>query len=724
MKKKKESVRPSKPTPGEPKWRFSLLYILAAIAMLMMWQKMLVPMAITTIPYSEFKQYVQRKEVTECEIKDEEITGRVVPLIFTPPKGTSGTNATPARVEPKVEAKVESKIEVKPTTNTISNAANSLWDQWFKNPATNEPAVKDTLDKPFFFRTVRVEDPRLVEDLQSAGVRFVGVRPSMLAQIIFAWVLPLGLIVLFWIWISRKTGAAGQSILSFGKSKARLVGDRETGVTFQDVAGCDEAKYELQEVVDFLKNPDRYKALGAKIPKGVLLVGPPGTGKTLLARAVAGEAKVVFFSMSGSDFVEMFVGVGAARVRDLFQQAKSQAPCIIFIDELDAIGRQRGVHFGAVNDEREQTLNQLLVEMDGFEANVGVIILAATNRPDVLDRALLRPGRFDRQVVVDAPDIDGREAILKVHSKGKPLANGVDLRKIAQSTPGFSGADLANALNEAALLAARRKAKSIHQIDMENAVEKVVAGPERKSRRLREEEKRRVGYHEVGHAIVAAYGKFTDPVHKISVVPRGRAALGYTLQLPMDDQFLLTRTDLSERIRGLLGGRAAEEVVFAEVTTGAENDLQRATALARQMVCIYGMSDKVGLTHCGRTNEMAMAYGQDGGQRDCSEDTAREIDKEVNVILSQAYDEAREILSSHRDQLEKVTAELLIKESLDGATFYEMLGLPMPRLKNVTPPILLDTVDEAKASTDGDKESPAPDDTEDEDEDSDKEKKE
>src|SRR5262249_22772154 len=327
----------------------------------------------------------------------------------------------------------------------------------------------------------------------------------------------------------------------FGKSKARLVPQQETGVAFNDVAGCDEAKFELQEVVDFLKNPDRYKSLGAKIPKGVLLVGPPGTGKTLLARAVAGEAKVPFFSLSGSDFVEMFVGVGAARVRDLFVQAKGRAPCIIFIDELDAIGRQRGVHVGAVNDEREQTLNQLLVEMDGFQANAGVILLAATNRPEVLDRALLRPGRFDRQVVIDAPDVDGREAILKVHARNKPLDDNVNLRAIAQSTPGFSGADLANVLNEAALLAARRGARRIGQRDREEAAEKGVAGPERKSRRLVEEEKRRVAFHEVGHALVAAYSKHADPVHKISIVPRGRAALGYTLQLPADDQYLMTR---------------------------------------------------------------------------------------------------------------------------------------------------------------------------------------
>ncbi len=506
-------------------------------------------------------------------------------------------------------------------------------------------------------------------------MKYVGGRQSSWLQLISVWVFPLLLIGLLWSMLSRRMGKAGESILTFGKSRARLVADRNTGVTFPDVAGCDEAKYELQEVVDFLKNPKRYQLLGAKIPKGVLLVGPPGTGKTLLAKAVAGEARVPFFSLSGSDFVEMFVGVGAARVRDLFKQAKGQAPCIIFIDELDAIGRQRGIHVGAVNDEREQTLNQLLAEMDGFEPNVGIILLAATNRPEVLDRALLRPGRFDRQVVVDAPDLDGREAILKVHTRGKPLGEDVDLRSIAKSTPGFSGADLANAVNEAALLAARREARQISQKDMEDAVEKVIAGPERKSRHLSEEEKRRVAYHEVGHALVAAYSKHADPVHKISIIPRGRGALGYTMQLPTGEQFLMTRSELLDRIRGALGGRAAEEEVFHEVTTGAENDLERATTLARQMVCLFGMGDKVGLARCAQRQSPAFLAGPDGTyQRDCSEKTAEEIDQEVRRILDGAYAEAREILGMHRDQLELVTEELLKHETLDGPTLNRLIG--------------------------------------------------
>jgi cell division protease FtsH len=368
------------------------------------------------------------------------------------------------------------------------------------------------------------------------------------------------------------------------------------------------------------------------------------------------------------------VGVGASRVRDLFEQAKASAPCIVFIDELDAIGRERGIHVGAVNDEREQTLNQLLVEMDGFQPNLGVILLAATNRPEVLDRALLRPGRFDRQVVVDAPDLDGREAILKIHARKKPLGENANLRRIAQVTPGFSGADLANTMNEAALLAARRHATVIAQHDLEEAVEKVVAGPERRSRRLNEKEKRRVAYHEVGHALVATYGKHGDRVHKISVVPRGRAALGYTFQLPTEEQFLLTESELFDRIRGLLGGRAAEEIVFTEVSTGAENDLEKATTLARQMVCIYGMSDVVGLQHCIQPRNSMLARGDGVLERDCSEHTAEEIDSEVKRILDSAYNGAKKILDEHRDQLELVTAELLRRETLDSATFHQLLG--------------------------------------------------
>jgi cell division protease FtsH len=623
---RKQGQKPAGPPGRFPQWGLPLWYIVITILLIWIWQSTLTQLTVHKITYSEFKEHIARHEVAECKLGND-VTGIIRVRADLPP---------------------------------LTNAAASLPSE-------------------FSFRTTPPPegDPKLVEELFNARVKFDGSRPNMLTQFIMAWLLPIGIMLMLWSFIGRRMSAAGESILSFGKSRAKLSVDKDTGVKFTDVAGCDEAKYELQEVVEFLRNPERYRALGAKIPKGVLLVGPPGTGKTLLAKAVAGEAKVPFFSLSGSDFVEMFVGVGAARVRDLFAQAKAQAPCIVFIDELDAIGRQRGVHVGAVNDEREQTLNQLLVEMDGFAPNVGIILLAATNRPDVLDRALLRPGRFDRQVVVDAPDIDGREAILKVHARDKRLAANANLRDIARGTPGFSGADLANALNEAALLAARRGAKEISQGDLQEAVEKVVAGPERKSRRLGEQEKRRVAYHEVGHALVAAHSEHADPVHKISVIPRGRAALGYTLQIPEAEQFLMSRTELLDRIRGLLGGRAAEEVVFGEVTTGAENDLDRATALARQMVCMFGMSEQLGLAHTALRSGPAFLPGMENQmQRDCSEATARLIDEEVRKILDRAYAEAKEILALHRDQLDLVTTELLKRESLDGNAFNELIGRP------------------------------------------------
>jgi cell division protease FtsH len=623
MKENQPPTPPPKTPPFEPRWRFYIVYLVLMVGLLWLWQGMFTRMAVRTIPYSEFKAALAQNEVQSVNVGRDQITGRIEPKPDRPDRP----------------------------------------EEWPEGA--------------FDFRTVPIEDPDLIKELEAAHIEYIGVRPGVFSTVLLAWMFPIAILIFFWILLSRRLGSAGESVMAFGKSKAKLVADKDTGVTFADVAGCDEAKYELQEVVDFLKNPDRYKKLGAKIPKGVLLVGPPGTGKTLLARAVAGEAKVPFFSLSGSDFVEMFVGVGAARVRDLFQQGKNRAPCIIFIDELDAIGRQRGVHVGAVNDEREQTLNQLLVEMDGFEANIGIILLAATNRPDVLDRALLRPGRFDRQVVVDAPDLDGREAILKVHSREKPLAPEVNLRKVAQATPGFSGADLANALNEAALLAARRHSRMIEQCDLEEAVEKVVAGPERKSRRLSDEQKQRVAYHEVGHALVAAYSRHADPVHKISVVPRGRAALGYTMQLPSEDQFLLSKSELMDKIRGLLGGRAAEELVYDEITTGAENDLDRATALARQMVCVYGMSERIGLAHCAHLQNPVYLQGGDGSfQRDCSEQTAREIDEEVKRILDRCYDEAKEILTAHRDQLTRVTRELMKRETLDAKAFNELIGRP------------------------------------------------
>lgn len=651
---KKSPPKLKLPGKFDPQARWVVWYFLITLLVLWGWQELFSQLAVRTIPYSQFKAHLQRREVVEASVRQDEILGRIVPA------ASAETNA-PAI--PVLRASSETNAEAV--------------------PYGLRRALAET--KPFYFRTVRVEDPDLVKELQAAGVEYSGTRPSAISQFLVSWVLPIAIMIGIWSFLARRFSAASESVLGFGRSRARLIVDKNTGVTFNDVAGCEEAKQELKEVVDFLKHPHQYQALGAKIPKGVLLVGPPGTGKTLLARAVAGEAGVPFFSMSGSDFVEMFVGVGAARVRDLFKQAKEHAPCIIFIDELDAIGRQRGVHVGAVNDEREQTLNALLVEMDGFEANAGVIILAATNRPEVLDRALLRPGRFDRQIVVDAPDLDGREAILKVHARDKKLAPDVDLRRIAAATAGFSGADLANVLNEAALLAARRKAKTITQQDLEAAIEKVVAGPERRSRRLNPEEKRRVAYHEVGHALVAAYSEHADPVHKISIVPRGRAALGYTMQLPAEDQYLLTRSELFDRLCGLLGGRAAEELVFGEVSTGAQNDLERATAIARQMVAVFGMSERIGLAHCAQQRPLFLAGSDTMLQRDCSEQTAREIDEEVKSLLSHAFVRAKEILAEHRDQLEKVTAELLARETIDGPEFYKLVGREMPRSKEPVP---------------------------------------
>lgn len=626
-------------TGGPPQWQLWLWYLVPMLVFLWIWQDGSRHFVTRTIAYSEFKTLVAAGKVKHLIIEDTDIFG------------TIETNANEVAT-----SKVSTNRPTEATSSTNATPA-----------ASGEGS--------YTFRTVRVEDPDLVKDLQNAGVEYTGVRPSGISQFLWAWVIPIAVMFLLWRFLARRMSGLGQGLMSIGSSKAKLVADTETHVTFDDVAGCDEAKFELQEVVTFLKNPDRYKVLGATVPKGILLVGPPGTGKTLLARAVAGEAQVPFFLISGSDFVEMFVGVGAARVRDLFEKAKAQAPCIVFIDELDAVGRQRGVHTGAVNDEREQTLNQLLVGMDGFEANVGVIILAATNRPEVLDRALLRPGRFDRQVVVDAPDLEGRRAILKLHVRNKPLLPEVDLRKIAQQTPGFSGADLANVVNEAALLAARRGATQIAEADLENAVEKVVAGPERKSRRLNDEDKRRVAYHEVGHALVAAYCDHADPVHKISIIPHGHAALGYTMQLPVEDQYLMKRSALLDKLKGQLGGRAAEEVIFGEVSTGAENDLQQATALARKMVAVYGMSDSVGLAHCAQSQSPFGAVMPEGfSQRDCSEETAREIDLEVKKILAESYAGAKAILDHHRDQLEKIAAELLTHETIDGGTFMAMLG--------------------------------------------------
>lgn len=635
-------------------WSRWLWFLLLLLAFEWFWQEAAHKVAAKTISYSEFKALVAERRVLNATVGESEITGEAVESA-----SQTATNEAPG--------KGSSTPGEKPKASETKSG-----------PASSPPAgaPNETKQSSFGFRTVRVEDPNLVSEMEKAGVKFSGEHPSLLSQFLWAWLLPIGGIFLLWRLLSRRMGSLGQGVMSFGASKAKLVADKDPGVSFADVAGCEEAKFELQEVVNFLKEPARYQALGAKIPKGVLLVGPPGTGKTLLARAVAGEAGVPFFSISGSEFIEMFVGVGAARVRDLFEKAKAQAPCIVFIDELDSIGRQRGVHIGVVNDEREQTLNQMLAGMDGFEANVGVVVLAATNRPEVLDRALLRPGRFDRQIVVDAPDLDGRLAILQLHQRGKPVGADVELRRIAQETPGFSGADLANLMNEAALLAARRSAAEIAQSDLQEAVIKVVAGPERRSRRLSAKDKQRVAVHEVGHALVAAFTGHLETVHKISIVPRGHAALGYTLQLPENEQYLRSSGELRDQIKGLLGGRAAEEVVFGEITTGAENDLEHATALARQMICVFGMGESAGLVHCAAKRPQFLPEPTSDGawQRDCSEETAKEIDKEVKKILDDSYTAAKSILQAHRETLDRIANELLEKETLDGKAFKSLLG--------------------------------------------------
>ncbi len=485
--------------------------------------------------------------------------------------------------------------------------------------------------------------------------------------------LPLVIFAGFFIFMMRQAQGAGNQAFSFGKSRARVfTGDKPT-VTFQDVAGAEESKQELQEVVEFLKEPQKFASLGARIPKGVLLVGPPGTGKTLMAKAISGEAGVPFFSISGSEFVEMFVGVGASRVRDLFEQAKKNSPCIIFIDEIDAVGRQRGAGLGGSHDEREQTLNQILVEMDGFDTDTNVILVAATNRPDILDPALLRPGRFDRQVVMDRPDAKGREEILKVHVRGKPLESGLDLSTIAKGTPGFVGADIENLVNEAAILAARRNKRAIGMAEFEASVEKVIAGPERRSRIILEEEKRIIAYHEAGHALVMQMLPHADPVHKISIVSRGMA-LGYTMPLPAEDRLLYGRNQFRDELAGLLGGRAAEEEVFGDITTGASNDLERVSSLARRMVTQYGMSDVLGPQTFGEKEELVFLGREIGEQRNYSEDIAESIDREVRRLVDEAYNRAREIIRTYRHKLDEIARHLMDHETIEAAEFQALFA--------------------------------------------------
>jgi len=602
------------------KWKqhFSIGYFIVAMLLLFGLQYYFAAPKVETIGYSEFKSLVKKRLVTNLVINEQILRG-----------------------------------EIKPEGVKEALSAEQLKARGIKEDKTNLPFV-----------TVRIEDPDLVSDLEAAGIPFRGEVVSQWLQTVLSWVVPVALFFLLWSFLFRKMGAGG-SLMQFGKSKAKVYIEKKTGVTFADVEGIDEAEEELAEVVEFLRTPQKYQRLGGRIPKGVLLIGPPGTGKTLLARAVAGEAGVPFFSISGSDFVEMIVGVGAARVRDLFAQAVQHAPSIIFIDELDAIGKARGMNLLSSHDEREQTLNQLLAEMDGFDPNRGVIVMAATNRPEILDAALLRPGRFDRQVLVDRPDVKGRERILRLHAKKIKLAPSVDLSQIAAKTPGFVGADLANIINEAALLAARRGKDAVETTDFDEAIERVIAGLQKKNRVMHPREKKTVAYHEAGHALVAELVPGTDPVNKISIIPRGVAALGYTQQLPTEDRYMMTRSELVARIYVLLGGRVAEEIVFGDISTGAQNDLQKATEIARSMVTQFGMSEKLGLVALEGPRTPTFLPVPTAGEKEYSDETARMVDEEIKKLLNDAHVKVREILGAHRQALEELAKLLLEKEVVE-----------------------------------------------------------
>ena len=522
---------------------------------------------------------------------------------------------------------------------------------------------------------------KLADDLTAAHVQVKFDKNNggnYLLSVLLPNIILVILIAAFMWWVLRQTQSGNNQAMSFGRSRARLIAGDKPAITFADVAGVEEAKQELTEIVEFLKYPEKFVALGARIPKGVLLVGPPGTGKTLLSKAVAGEAGVPFYSISGSEFVEMFVGVGASRVRDLFDQAKKNSPCIVFVDEIDAVGRQRGAGLGGGHDEREQTLNQLLVEMDGFDTNTHVIVIAATNRPDVLDPALLRPGRFDRHVTLDRPDIKGRRAILDVHARNKPLDSTVDLDVLARQTPGFSGADLANLINEAAILAARANKKTIGMEELEEAIARVIAGPERKSRRISDHEKEVIAYHETGHALVMKALPHTNPVHKVSIISRGMA-LGWTLSLPEEDKYLISRNELMDEIAGIMGGRVAEELVFGDITSGAENDIQKATQMARRMVTQWGMSEKLGNVAMGHREELVFLGRDLGEQRNYSEEVAAVIDEEIRSIVDHGYQTAKTILSGQRNKMDAVVERLKIVETLDAKELDEILNREAPQ---------------------------------------------
>ena len=582
------------------------------------------------------------------------------------------------------------------STNTVSktdisysNFIKQVQQDEVKRVTIVENVITGKLKSGADFTTIAPEDPELIHTLRSHDVDIkaeLPPQPPWWMNIISS-ILPMLLIVGIWFLLMQQSQGGGGRVMSFGKSRAKMYGDEKVKITFKDVAGADEAKQELEEVVEFLKQPKKFNELGARIPKGVLLFGPPGTGKTLLAKAVAGEAGVPFFSISGSDFVEMFVGVGASRVRDLFEQAKKNAPCIIFIDEIDAVGRQRGAGLGGGHDEREQTLNQLLVEMDGFGANEGIIMIAATNRPDILDPALLRPGRFDRQIVVDRPDIKGRQEILKVHVKGKPIGEDINLDVVARRTPGFTGADLSNLVNEAALLSARRNKKKITMSEMEEAAERVMMGPERKSRVISDNEKKLTAYHEGGHTLVGMLLDHTDPVHKVTIIPRGRAG-GYTLSLPKEDRYYATRSELLDELKLLLGGRVAEALVLNEISSGASNDLQRATSLARQMICEYGMSEKLGAVTFGHRQDQVFLGRDIGRDKDYSEEVAAQIDSEIRQFIDEAYQGTVKLLQDNIDKLHLIAEALIERETLEGYEVQQLMehGKILPKEEKTAEP--------------------------------------
>jgi cell division protease FtsH len=621
--------------PNRQKTQFSLVYLFIALMVVFGVQSWLRAPRTVDIPMSQFLTLVHEGKVLRVSLGEREIQGILKPGALPAPPAGPGD-----RLRQLLGA------EQGPTVFTTARI-----------PAT--------------------DDYDVVRELQAAKVEFSGRIESTFWRDLISWLVPLVLMAGLWLFLMRRMGGGPTQALSFGRSKAKIYDRKELKTTFADVAGVDEAKAELMEVVDFLKNPKKYQRLGGRIPKGVLLVGPPGTGKTLLARAVAGEADVPFFFLSGSEFVEMFVGVGASRVRDLFEQAKEKAPCIVFIDELDAIGKTRAGNTGFLSghDEREQTLNQLLAEMDGFDSSKGVIIMAATNRPEVLDAALLRAGRFDRQVVVDKPDVRGREAILIVHARNVKLAPTVDLHVLAARTPGMAGADLANIINEAALLAARKGKDAVDMADLEEAVDRVVGGLERKSRVLSEKERDIVAHHEIGHALVASSLPNADPVHKVTIIPRGVAALGATYQLPLEDRYLLTRSEIEDRIAVLLGGRVAEEIIYGEVSTGAHNDLERGTELARLMVMQYGMSEALGpMTFGGGQQSMFLRGSGLPQEREYSEESARRIDSETRAIIDRIYDRVRDLLTARKRVLVEAATELKQKETLEGDRLRELLA--------------------------------------------------